>query len=287
MILSLLIAFTGCPAGQKKAAQGLVKTGTDTMDQLASFYDTLAQDRADFEELVVFLRLQPAHVPETAVTKQAFKANRDALQARAAHARSVKELYVKLGNLIDYDASGEVQTAVKNLLAEATKVKNFKLSIPLPGGGSISQDTITLALNKGIELLTTYLQVRDFRKNAPKVAAYLDYIKSFYDAETLLYVQIIRDYDDMSRRLAHYLIAHNQASGLTRFQKYAEKYGLQINSAPLTDDAMKQFTDGRIDDEYAAGDAVANDNVKKYSKGLADLIQAHQDFMVGGTKQKQ
>jgi hypothetical protein len=280
-ILSLVFLLTGCPAEQKKAAQDLSKQGVDKMDQLASFYDTLAQDRVSHEELFVLLRLVPTNTVETDRTKKAYKDQVDALQARAAHARAVKNLYVSLGKLVDYDASSEVQGAVKDLLDAAKKVKTFKLTIP---GLSLDEATVTSALNKGIELLTTYLQVRAFRKNAPEAAAYLGYIRTFYDAESFVYLQIIRDYDDLARRLDKNLIQSDQLSASSRFKKYADRYNLDLNSTAPSTQSVKNWAMDRIDADFDAGQKTAENLVARQVKNLVDLQQSHKDFMSGKIK---
>jgi hypothetical protein len=278
-ILSLVIVLTGCPAEQKKAAQDLSKQGVDKMDQLASFYDVLAQDRVSHEELFVLLRLVPTHTVETARTKKDYKDQIDALQARAAHARAIKNLYVSLGKLVDYDAAGDVQGAVKDLLDAAKKVKTFKLAIP-----GLDEATATSALNKGIELLTTYVQVRAFRKKAPEAAAYLGYIRTFYDAESFVYLQIIRDYDDLTRELDKNLIQNDQLSASSRFKKYAERYNLDLNSTAPSTQSVKDWVKERIEVDFDAGQKTAENLVARQAKNLADLQQSHRNFMSGKTK---
>lgn len=276
----LLFSMVGCSGEQKKQAQDLVKTGSGTAERLGKYYDSLRQRRADHMSLEI-LRQNFADNPGLdPTTEKAFQDQLDALGARAQMARRLKGVYDSLGKLIDYDAPGEVTGAAIDLKKAIEEVSSKKLAIP---GLNFDPEPV---LKKAISALVAFIQIRQFRKNAPKAQAILDSITELFKGEMLIYNQISEDYYKLTHQIVQRLYMEKQLSGTAVFQKYAEVYDLQVLPGLPTGasasyiEAVNKFINNRLDakrKDYL-------DGVPKESNGmleaLTQLQKAHEDFML-------
>lgn len=282
LLLTLLLAgASGCKL-QKKQAQELVKAGSATSEQLAKYYDTLKQQRADHMSLEIF-RLKRADTELDEQTKKDYQEQLEALTARAQMARKMKAVYDALGKLVDYDAPSEVTGAVVDLKKAIEDVSKKKI----PKFAGIDPET---ALKKATNALVEWLQTRQFRKNATKAQVVLDGIIQLYEGEKSIYVQISQDYYDLAHKTAKFLHQRKQLSGTSFFQKYAEVFGLQVlpELPQSTDDATRRYTaameafinnrlDAKLEELNKASEKEANERLEALKK----LKKMHDDFMHG------
>jgi hypothetical protein len=281
LFLSLLLTgMVGCTGEQKKQAQDLVKAGSGTSERLAKYYDSLKQRRADHLELERLKRnfaLRPALDP---ATEKAFQEQLEALAARAQMARRLKGVYDGLGKLIDYDASGEITGAAMDLKKAIEGVADKKLAIP---GFNFDPEPI---LKKAITALVDFIQIKQFRKNAPKARVILDSISELFQGEVLIYNQISKDYYELTHQIDTELYKRKQLNGTAVFQKYAEVYDLQViaglpaDARPDYVEAINGFILNRLDTKLK--DYV--DGVPKESNGILEALKqlqkSHEDFML-------
>lgn len=280
-LLLVVMVFSGCGEEQKKTAQNLVKHGSNTSDGLAKYYDSLVQKRADY---LALYRLDKARTdrPVEAETEKAFKEQQEALGARAQMAHKLHNVYSALGDLIDYDAPGEISGAVKDLKSQIESVANKKLA--LPGLAGVDPSPI---LDKAVKALATWAQLRQFRKNSKNAEAVVDSITHLYQSEEPIYVQIAQDYDKETKAIAEFLFKNGQASGLTSFQKYLDLYGLQANTLSSTDNAVKAWTLDRLNRELEARKSASQDEADAKLKSLQGLKKLHEDYLSGKKAEKE
>ena len=273
-LIALLTSF-GCVGEQKKQAQDLVKEGSATSDHLAKYYDALAQQRADHLALTMF-ELHRTGSPLTSELKEAYKNQQEALAARAEMARKLKNVYDSLGKLIDYDAPGEVTGAVNDLKDAIEKVSNKKLS--LPGVEGVDPKVI---LDKAVQAFVEWYQIKQFRKNAPKAQVILDSIYHLFDAEKEIYLQISKDYNDITYTTVKYLCVHDQLTSASLFQTFAELYRLQVYQAPTSDTEIKSYVIDQLLERRGQLDLASIKERNGQGAALGKLRKAHEDFMLG------
>lgn len=270
----LLCCLTGCGSSQKKQAQDLVQAGSTTSDQLAAYYDTLAQDRTDYLSLFL-LELKRTGSPLDPGLSASIATQVDALEARTAMAQSLKQSYDKLGKLIDYDAAGEVQDAAAKLQKAIEDANHHPLRIQgIPIVGDVTQ-----YFNDAIGKLADIRQMRDFRRQVPLVRDVLKDIKDVFDAEKPIYVQMAQDDDDETYRIARYLVDHDEATGNAAFQKFLDPYGLQPKDPSTPDPTVRSWTLDRLKSQMEHRKKVSQTTADRLSDGLSALLQAHDDFM--------
>jgi hypothetical protein len=275
VILVALLASFGCVGEQKKQAQDLVKDGSATSDRLAKYYDTLTQQRADHLALTMFElhRTGSTLKPEL---KEAYESQQEALAARAEMARKLKNVYDSLGKLIDYDAPGEVTGAVNDLKDAIEKVSNKKLS--LPGVDGVDPKVI---LDKAVKAFVEWYQIKQFRKNAPKAQVILDSIYQLFDAEKEIYLEISKDYNDITYTTVKYLCQHDQLSSASLFQTFTELYALQVYQAPTSDPMIKSYVIDQLLVKRGRLDLASTKERNARGADLGRLRKAHEDFMLG------
>lgn len=293
IVFSIAPLMAGCFTAEKKAAQDLVKTGSSTSDSLAKFYDTLA---VDSDETLNFVRLENVREGKDLETDAAFKAVQDelkteqkALAARAQMARSMKGVYDALGKLIDYDAAGEVSGAVINLkkaLEDVTKKK-------LPKALGVDPETI---LKKATQILLTWIQLKQFHKNAPRAEEVLDGIATLLDKEKMAYINIIQDFNEHAYTNAKFFVDNDLAQDSSAYQKSFDLFGLQYAQISpgdtLTDPKtlkkhradLKNYTLQSLKIKKNDLNEAAQKAPEGMANGLVALKQAHQDFNHGRYK---
>ena len=272
----LLIAIlSGCGPEEKKAAQGLVKSGTKASSGLAEYYDSLGQKRSEYLALFKFdlTRTGASLAPKL---ENDFKEQEEALATRAQMARKLQGLYDALGKLIDYDASGEISSAAKDLKSEIEKVVGKKLAIP--GLAGVDPGPI---LDKAIKAITEWVQLRQFRRNSPKVEVVLDSVSQLFRAEQLLYVQIAQDYDKETSAIALFLYTNHQATSLSAFQRYLDLYGLQPNASAPDDSVIRAWTVDLLNKKLAERQSSSQKEADSVFQSLVALKKRHGDFVSG------
>jgi hypothetical protein len=279
--LLLVLVFSACGEEQKKAAQGLVKSGSTTADQLANYYSSLAEKRSEY---LVYYRLEQAQAGTTVPNsvEDAFAEQEEALAARAAMAVKLKALYVALGELIDYDAPGEISKAAGDLKAEIEGVVNKKLSV----AGLSAADTNTI-LTKAISALVQMAQFRAFKKNAGRPEIVLSSITELFESEQKIYVQIAQDYDEETKKIAEYLFIHDYVNGLSSFQKPLDRFGLQINAQSTPSTEMRAYTLGNIERQCAQYQKQSAEQADAMLSSLKALKKKHEDFANGRKPKKE
>jgi len=293
LIAGSLILETGCFKAEKKAAQDLVRTGSSTSDQLAKFYDTLVADSEATLNFVGFENVREGKDLSTdAKFKNAaaeFKTEREAVAARAQMARAMKGVYDSLGKLIDYDAAGDVTASVVNLKKEIENVSKKKL----PKAAGVDPEAI---LKKATTILVTWIQLKQFHKNAPRAEEVLDGVMNLFVSEKSAYVNIIQDFNEHAYTNAKYFVDNDLALNSSVYAKSFEVFGLQYTQIPpgdtLTDPEklkkhradIKSFTSQWLVIKKNDLNDAATKAPDAVSSGLAELKKAHEDFNHGKYK---
>jgi hypothetical protein len=252
----MLVSLTGCGSTNKKPSQALVKSGLETTDTAAKYYDSLVQANADYLVLYEYTLIRGGS-PLPDPTKKKYEQQNAALKRRAALHRRLHKVYEALGQLIDYNAGGEVKSATDALLTEVGK------QTPLPDVPDILGVSFTDIVGRIAKALVEMKQMREFKKNAGKALVVLDGVADIFEGERFVYDQISRRYHLENAGLANYFVDPNGAIDLTQppgpnnpplpnpteqvvitppFRKYLEPYELEIYQAPLPDAKVRAGT---------------------------------------------
>jgi hypothetical protein len=274
LVLAVLIVCSmGCDF-DKSEAQALVKAGVNSSEQLASYYDSLAQSVIDTQMIAEYRGLKFG-----ADDKKELEKEREAYTTRADLARNLKGTYVALGNLVDYDAEEEVKTATGELLTSVLK------QVPHPS--LFDKDLFKSTIGKIAGKLVEIQQEKEFSRNLPRVQTVLAEITEIFEGERWVYQQTLANYEGQVQQLAFKLLgtgkcASSQASPVAGFQKFIERYGLKTLAPPMDEQTCKanyEFAKEvvtRISRERVAS---LNSDARNMSRGLFALERNLRSFM--------
>lgn len=314
-LLAFIISTFGCFGERKKQAQDLVESGGNQSEKLSKYYGSLKKMRQTHLELSKFEQRRA----ESALRPNLIKAYDEqfaALEARANMATKLRVTYEVLGDLIDYDAPGEISTAVIDLKNAIEDVSKKKLTLPQ---GILSAVDPEVILQKATTALVSWIQIKQFKKNALKAEDVLGGISNLYRAEKPIYIQIAQDYYKIINIHNIYMVKNGQLNTVSRFGKYADVYGMQVNpqlppppQAPPPLTKINQTQEEK--EEYLArmkiyeneykkhvnyvrllsenAEDILNEQLKDFTqnvvkeaddldKGLVSLKKEHEDFMTG------
>jgi hypothetical protein len=270
-IAAAFILLTACGEEQRQQAKNLVKQGTTTSEALAAFYDKLADEREVHLRLSAFENSVGGPIVPPAPA--AYQEQIDGLRARAKMARKLEAVYSSLGNLIDYDAAGEISGASLDLKHAIEDVAKRKLSIPgLPG---VDPDAI---LKRAVTEIANWYQLRQFDKNAPKAEVILDSIHYLFYREQPVYKHISQDYLTIVRNNVDRLIDQGEANGTVGLTQYADVLGVKLQEAAATTAPRKNFLRFEADRNYERLSSEYENNVNEIDSSLSRLAKAHREL---------
>jgi hypothetical protein len=274
LVLVCAVVVTGCFS--KEEAQSLVKAGTTSADQLATYYDGLAESVVNGQLLAQY----QLGIKFDQEDRDELEQERKAYESRADLARKLKATYTALGNLVDYDAESEVRTATGELLTAVLK------QVPHPAlfDKAGFQTVIGRIAGKIVEIQ----QAKEFKSNLPLVQVVLADVGELFERERYVYVQSRAAYEHRVEQLALNLLGtgdcvSSQVSSIAGFQKYIEHYGLAtMADRPLTKqicEKNREFSKTAV--EQITRDRVARLNMqaKNVSAGLYNLERTFRNLL--------
>jgi hypothetical protein len=206
---------------------------------------------------------------------ETFAIQNELLSERAELARTLKDLYDSLGDLVDYDASGEVKSAASALQKQIETVNHHPLDL-----GAIQPLSPKSAFGDLASRIAQAQQTREVRKNAPLVQEVLHAVRTIFDSEKEIYIQISERYFSESKLIAIGLVeGKRDVSGLSFLQTAIDPYNLRllkrVAEDPQTIDALSELIAEKTDEQKL----VARAGAEKMSKSLKRVDDAHNTFM--------
>lgn len=270
----LLTGMVGCSRQTIHDAVTVAKEGSLTADDLATIYTTGADQDDNITTITQYRKAQSTVIaandlkaamsePDPVKAKQLrddadkekkaaetfqnasdnAQADKKILQSRAEVANGLKSLCDALGKLANYDATGEVKKAANDLLDAASKsfdIKSFTASTPVGTPKDI--------MDEAIRNIMVARQTSDIRKSAPQLVSVVQLISDMYAADKTALDFANSYYELQSASFVENLLDKKQftLASTSVFQKFADPYGLQVDSVTDTD-TLTQFTKIRIE----------------------------------------
>lgn len=229
-----LATLTSCD--NRKEALELAKTGANTAETMAKYYESLIQDTYDVWDMEAFLLQADIREGETAPTFSSTQQARllkrvEELNKRVKLARRLASTYNALQELASYDASGEVGKSVGSL---ADSIKSLGV---IPGAGVIPSSIFGMVA----EDLTKWKQSKDIRKGSVLILQAIEKLHELFQKESEVYISIPEEKGNKIRRMVEYLIKKEKVTSLPLLQKVPESLGLKLVGAdtPVKDEQTK------------------------------------------------
>lgn len=266
LVLLAAVALFGCAKSDLKDARALASLGKKSSDNLAEFYGLLAKEARDSAQLAQV----PPNVENQAVTDNG-EALAKALLVRKSIAKKMSDVYAALGGLVDEKTPAEAEAAAKDLLDQLKKLRDPVL--PKIGG----VDPIPI-VQQGFNALTTLVQQREFRKQAPRVLALLDNLRDLFAREKVAYEDIANSYERELRNAIQGRIDKGQVVLTTPLNDYFSVYSLSLDRV-VADPELKAWLRRKVDTQWKQREIAAAELVDAEEKMLGTLAKASRDFV--------
>ncbi|MGE4071433.1 MAG: hypothetical protein AB7E72_09690 [Lysobacterales bacterium] len=276
--LMLLLCIAGCHSRAiKQQGSEIATVGVSTSEQLARFYESLADDTVDSHEFNAFREgVVDVEVIEGADKRdQTLTENLAALKSRALLAAKMKGVYEALGALSGSDTATATRTAAEGLAGAVLAVRSAPLADPSANGtktlvGLIAED------------LMLYLQSKEILK-AEKLARELEKsLQELFEIEKETYQSIARFRAEKAGTVALGMLSRKELNPWPLIQRVLLPYGVVVQDTkafPANADTLKGFEKlliARTRRLARLSDLASSD----MAGGLSKLAKAHSEFPV-------
>lgn len=275
-VLAVLLALLTACGATKKDAQSLTKAGIASSDRLAKYYDSLVQANTKYLRILSYTvgpKLSKADKKELEMERRAYA-------ARADLAHKLHAAYTSLGQLIDFDAAGDIKGPVSDLTTAVLA------QVPHPQ--DLDSDLFKGVINRIAGRLIEIQQEKQFRRNAPRVLEVLDGVGEIFERERPLYVQTVQLYEDEASRLAQDSLGTGEcgsalATGMPMIEDLYEPYKVKLHLTAETDPGLckknRDFFYNQIAEAARERKAAARGEARGISTSLYNLERTHRSFL--------
>lgn len=308
LLVTLTCVFSyGCAA--QKSGSDLALAGVKSSDQLAGFYDTLADQMSEKIDLQM---MDDAIVDDTAAaaaraappppaadaassttdTRAAIDESRRrrdekdeasiaSFRRRARLARRLSELYTALGNLSANPAKQPVQDAAKSLSTAVRDLATDRLKVSGADLGPDPSDLLSMIAGD----LVTLQNSADIRTASAQVAHVLSAVQQLFEKEQQAnaYRVVFETRADLAGVIAETFVTRGWTDPPSVLRQFADAKGIPFNGTVPADDASARndasvvarrtlLRSGEV--AAKAGDAIGS--------GLAELARQHQAVLQTG-----
>ncbi|MCW3098507.1 MAG: hypothetical protein JWL77_4125 [Chthonomonadaceae bacterium] len=298
--LFCIAAQTGCSRSLQADATKIAKAGTVTANQMADYYESLAQADIDSWELESFqiglLGATPLPADATPPTPaevalalnerrqqvkaigDTYKKEYDYLIARARLARQVGKVYSSFARLANYDTTEEVSKSLDTLKSQVEDLRGKPLNL----GQSIGSLPITPEniLNDIVKELTVVQQNRAYLREAKRLISTLEKLKQLFDAETPAYNLIAQRRTTNYRGIAISLVRRKSVVSREILSRFLDTFQLKWPEPPetFTDAQMIEGVVGLINARATPLATISENTADALSASLDDLISLHKNL---------
>jgi hypothetical protein len=262
-----IVGMTSCD--DRATGEELAKAGMSAANNLANYYESLAQDTLDTWEMEAFLS-SLRQVSFDATQQKPLQEQIDALKSRARLARALASTYGALQQLSSYDASAEMKGAAEKLAQEVKAIPVLPKSTVDPSSlfGSLAGD------------IAAWRQSGDIRKGSKLLLEADENILKLFKSEKEACDSIPEERGNKIAAVIEHLIKKKMVVSWSLLQKETDALNLPWVSAqePVEDnvtiEAMIELARVRMK-RLAFISASAGDSI---SQSLESLIENHKSF---------